>query len=64
VTLGNHAFDHVRPLRRGVNGALGKVDAGYEEGGLEAVRGKLVEDAVSIDVWATFISRIINAQDH
>jgi hypothetical protein len=52
VALGDHALDHIGPLRCAVDGALAQVDTGDEKGGLEAIRGELVEDAVGVDVWA------------
>ena len=54
VAFGNHSFDDSRPLL--VNGALAKVVTGDEEGSLEAGGLELVEDFVSVDVWAIVVS--------
>jgi hypothetical protein len=51
MAFGNHALDHIGPLRCAVNGTLAEVDTGHEEGSLEAGRSELVEDAVGVNVW-------------
>jgi len=55
VALGNHALDHVGPLRCAVNGALAKVDTSHEESSLKASSSELVEDAVGVNVWTVVV---------
>lgn len=54
VTLGDHTLDDTAPLL--INRTFADVDTGNEEGGLEASRSELVQNLVSVDVWAVIVS--------
>jgi hypothetical protein len=51
MAIGYHALDDVGPRGGCIDGAFAEVVACDEEGGFEAVSGKLVEDLVGVEVW-------------
>jgi hypothetical protein len=55
MTLGDHSLDDVGPRSGGVDGAFTQVVAGDEEGGLEAICGKLIENLGGVKVRAAIM---------
>jgi len=53
VAFGHHTLDHAGPAFGRVDSPLSIVDTSDEEGSLEAIFGKLIEDLVGVDVRAT-----------
>jgi len=55
MALGNHALDDIGPAGSSINGTLAKIVSSDEEGSLEPVRCKLVENTISEGVRTVVI---------
>ena len=55
MALGDHTLDDVGPRGGRVDGTFAQVVTGDEEGGFEAICGKLVENLGGVKVWAAII---------